>query len=350
MKSMLRIAVLLLGCAPLALAAPPASAQSAPSVTVIPDSGLVGGQVITVDGSGFAPSSIVAMCQGRLTPNPTQSDCAGAGYSEVQTDVTGAFSVPFNLARFITPASTHTTLDCAQSVQCGVGAAEATVPLGTVAVAPLKFAPQPPATFAMKGEVTGPGGNPLGGVGVWAYTPSDTWVGSLQTVTDANGNYQLDINPAVSYVVRYNPPAGTDLIAQWYDFQTHRKNGDPATLGAAFVDPVVTLQTQQLDAGGAIAGVVTDSSGAAVSNATVWAYGPGDTWVGSFGATTAADGSYRMAGVRPANYKVRFMPPNQSGLAIQWYDNATSAASAKAVTVRSGSTTTGVDDQLSPNS
>jgi hypothetical protein len=92
--------------------------------------------------------------------------------------------------------------------------------------------------------------------------------------------------------------------------------------------------------------IVTDATGRGVPGVTVSAYGPGDTWVGLYGTRTVADGSYRIAGVRVADYRVRVVPPAPSGLAIEWYDNAPTAASAKTVAVTSGTTTTGIDAQL----
>jgi Carboxypeptidase regulatory-like domain len=361
MKWMLRIAVLLLVCAPLALAAPPiapSSAQTTPSVTLTPNTGLVGGETVTVDGSGFPSLSSIAMCEGALTAEPTTSNCAGGAI--IQADANGAFSVPFanttvavsGIARFIRPMTPFALLDCAQSVQCGILVqAFSGQDHGPWVVTPLNFAPQPPATFAINGSVTGPDGHALAGVAVWAYTLADGWVGSLQTLTDANGAYQIDIDPLANYVVRFGPPAGTDFVAQWFDNQPYRKSGAQLGFGLMdfFNDPVVTANAQ-LAAGGAISGVVSNGSGTGVSGVTVWAYGPGDTWVGSFGTTTAADGSYRIAGVRAANYKVRFMPSIASGLAIEWYDNAELRADAKSVTVTTGSTTSGIDDQLGPNS
>ncbi|HYL53872.1 MAG TPA: neocarzinostatin apoprotein domain-containing protein, partial [Acidimicrobiia bacterium] len=163
MKWMLRIAVVSLLCAPLASAVTPSFAQTTPSLTVTPHTGLVGGETVTVDGAGFPPSSQVGMCEGALTQNPTTANCAGG--TVVQADSTGAFSVPFTnstasvagIARFISPMTPPTLLDCAQSVQCGILAqAISDQGNGPFVVAPLSFASQPPATFAIEGSVTGP--------------------------------------------------------------------------------------------------------------------------------------------------------------------------------------------------
>jgi hypothetical protein len=344
---MLRIALLLLVSGTLALVGPPtsqSSAQTTRSLTVTPDTGLVGGDVVTLAGTGFPASTVVDFCEGVITGQPPSSSDCGTTFESLTTDATGAFSVPVTVFRFITPSSSGTTIDCAASTaHCAIGAAD--VVTFEIVVTPITFTPQAAARFAIKGSVTGPDGHALANTDVWAYTVSDSWVGSLRTVTDRNGAYELDINPTGIYTVRFGPPAGTDLIAEWFDNRTHRRGAAGILLGTAFNDAVVTANAQ-LAAGGAIAGVVTDTAGAGVSGVTVWAYGPGDRWVGSFGATTAADGSYRINGVRPAAYRVRFAPPSGSGLAIQWFNNAPTAASATSVTVTVGSTATGIDAQL----
>jgi len=350
MKWMLRIVVLLVVCAPFALAAPPSAAQTTPSVTITPHTGVAGGDVVTLAGTGFEPNTSVFFCEANIAGPLDQSSCGNGGQvpPTVQADGNGAFSVPVTVFRFITPSTG--LMDCAQpGATCGIGAANFTQSGQIVgAFAAMTFTTQPPATFAIEGSVTGPASNSLANAAVWAYSPSDSFVGSFQTVTDANGHYRLNISTSVN-AVRFGPPAGTDLIAQWYDNQTHR-NTSTHIFPFEFNDPVITLANQQLVAGGAIAGAVIGGSATGVSGVTVWAYGPGDTWVGSFGTTTAADGSYRISGVRPADYKVRFMPPGASGLAIEWYDNATLRADATSVTVIAGATTTGIDAQLSPSS
>ncbi len=319
------------------------------TLTVTPDTGLVGGDVVTLAGTGFDANSTVYYCQG-VVALPIDPNNCGVPYSSVTADGTGAFSVSVTVYRFITPVNTgNTTIDCAQpTATCGFGAADLTL---NGALAPITFTPQPPTnTFAIKGTVTGPDGHPVANANVWAYTSTDTWVGSLRTVTDGNGAYELGstITPHVVYIIRFGQPAGTDLVWEWFNDQQQRTLANPVFLPQAFNDPVVTANAQ-LAAGGAIAGTVTNSAGAGIAGATVWAYGPGDTWVGSFATTTAADGSYRIAGVRAADYDIRFVPPSGSGLAIEWYDNAPARTSATLVTVTAGLTTTGIDAQLSPS-
>jgi Neocarzinostatin family/Carboxypeptidase regulatory-like domain len=68
----------------------------------------------------------------------------------------------------------------------------------------------------------------------------------------------------------------------------------------------------------AIEGTVTDGQGNPVAGADVWAFAPGDTWVGSIRATTNAEGSYRMEDPQPSvDYHLAFDPP--PGLAHGWF-------------------------------
>ena len=103
---------------------------------------------------------------------------------------------------------------------------------------------------------------------------------------------------------------------------------------------------EQLDEAGAISGSVTDTNGNPVSGVRVSAYGPGDRWVGSYAASTAADGTYVIGNVRPTDYRVLFAPPAGSGLASEWFDDAASRSLATVVTVPPGQTATGIDAQF----
>jgi hypothetical protein len=349
MRWMPRIAVMVLVSSVAAVAGPIArgSAQATPSVTVTPSTGLVGGEEVTLAGTGFPPSSEIGYCQGISTGNPTSSDCAGGSFDTVGADSTGAFSVPLTVDRFIRPASTHTLVDCAQSTaSCAIGAQQESPVFGSPIVTPISFTAQPPATFTVKGVVKGPEAQPLANVAVWAYKSSDQWVGSIQTVTDATGSYQLTVDPNVPYAIRFGPPAGSGLIVQWFDGQMRRSSANPIVWSSSFNDPVTTANAQ-LFGGGAIAGIVTGPPGTGVGGVTVSAYGPGDGWVGSFGTTTAADGSYSISGVAPNAYRIRFVPPAAANLATEWFHNAMTVSSATSVTVTAGSTTSNIDDQLS---
>ena len=202
-------------------------------------------------------------------------------YSSVSADGTGAVSVAVTTFRFITPVSTgNTTIDSAQpSANCIFGAANNLPDIGLIgATAPISFTTQPPTnTFTIKGSVTGPDAQAVANAKAWACTPSDTWcVGSLKTVTDASGSYELDstINPRVSYQIWFGPPAGTDLVYEWFNNQTAPKRPRESSPSRK---RSITRSSSPMPNSPPVrdyAGTVTNSSSAGVSGVFVSAYGP----------------------------------------------------------------------------
>ena len=89
---------------------------------------------------------------------------------------------------------------------------------------------------------------------------------------------------------------------------------------------------------GSISGVVTDASGAPIVGMYVYvtpAYR---------GATTAADGTYRITGLPAGSYQVRFNGTNED--VGEWFDDVAAQASATNVVVAAGQAVTGVDASL----
>jgi hypothetical protein len=282
------------------------------TLTVTPDTDLVDGDLAVVRGTGFTPSATVFFCQGVEAGQPGFEDC-GAPSQSAQVDAAGEFSANYTVQRFIStlaaPLGSVMTDCAAPSASCAMNFIS---PGGSaIGLVPITFAPQPPVP-QISGTVTDPEGQPVPGADVWAYTPSDSWVGSLQTVTDAQGSYEFaQVEPGVEYRVLFRHPAGSSLASEWFDDQPSRQVATVIALSAAeFVEA-----NAQLEEAGAIAGSVTDANGSPVSGAQVWVFGPGDTWVGSHSTSTASDGTYVIANVRPADYRVLFVAPTDSGLA-----------------------------------
>ena len=309
--------------------------QPPPTVTVTPDTDLVDGDVVAVHGISFTPGDPVFICQGVGTT------CYGPSET-VQVDPAGAFSVSFTVQRFVTTSGLTRTDCAAPSVSCsmtyGASTASGMVPIG--------FAPQPPLP-QISGTVTDAQGTPLPAVEVWAYTPSDAWVGSLQAVTDAQGSFAFaQVEPGVDYRILFRPPAGSLLGPEWWDEQPSRQLANVIALSSAEITEVHA----QLEEAGTISGSVTDASGNPLSGVRVWAFGPGDTWIASHATSTASDGTYRIGSLRPAEsgvaYRVLFSPPADSGLAPEWFDDAARRSLATAVTVPGGQTVAGIDAEL----
>jgi hypothetical protein len=161
-------------------------AQTTRTLTVVPDTGLHDGDAVTLHGTGFTPSESVFYCEGVIDASPDPGDC-GTTIQSTSADSSGEFTTTFNVQRFI-----GLSVDCAQpGANCGIGADDFFSSGGGIVVAPITFVPQPPVELEITGTVTGPGGTPVAGAAVWAYAPSDSWVGSHRTVTAADGTYTL---------------------------------------------------------------------------------------------------------------------------------------------------------------
>jgi Carboxypeptidase regulatory-like domain/Neocarzinostatin family len=310
------------------------------TLTVTPDTDLVDGDVVALHGTGFTSADTVYFCQGVEAGQPGFEDC-GAPSQSAQVDAAGEFSANYTVRRFISTSGGATMTDCAApSASCAMNfISPSGVAIGLV---PITFAAQPPVP-QISGTVTDPQGAVVPGADVWAYTPSDGWVGSLQTVTDAQGAYEFAlVEPGVQYRILVRSPAGSQLASEWFDDQPDRQLATVIALSAAqFIEA-----NAQLEQAGAISGSATDTNGSPVAGVQVWAFGAGDTWVGTYVTSTASDGSYLIGNVRPADYRVLFLPPPASGLAREWFDDAASRSVATDVTVSAGQTLAGIDAQL----
>lgn len=190
------------------------------------------------------------------------------------------------------------------------------------------------------GLVTDEQGAPIPGVSVRAYGVAGD---STYTSTDAAGIYRLMGLGAGAYHVEFSPLDMSGPVAgEWWNDAASRSEAAPVSV-------VVGVETSGIDAvlgaAGAIAGLVTDEAGAPVANVFAALYratadGVGE-WVTS--RMTDASGAYSLPGLPAGEYKLNFSTIGP--LLGEWYENATDAASATAIAVTGGSTTT-ADAQL----
>ena len=145
--------------------------------------------------------------------------------------------------------------------------------------------------------------------------------------------------------------ADTNLAPRWY-------NNQPTASTATEVTVKVATNTIGIDASlaldGGISGTVADASHAPVAGECVTAVPvnpepdplSGQTQ-GNAIAVTARDGSYALVDLPPGQYKVRFSTGcGDSGFTTQWWDNASSAQTATAITVSATATVTGISAAL----
>lgn len=128
--------------------------------------------------------------------------------------------------------------------------------------------------------------------------------------------------------------------------QNHRSS---STTINATVNAIVTFTLPVSIADGALSGRVTGHDGEPIEGARVWAYSSSDGWVPTHSAVTDANGDYSVT-APPGAYRLLFIPPANSLLPNVWYLGASSRETTTAVTIPSGSTRTGVDQQLTTGS
>lgn len=321
-----------------------ASAGPAPgrTIAVVPNADLVGGDAVTITGSGFTPNSVIFYCQGVDPGGPPSPNNCGSDVpiSNLAADSQGSFSTTFTVRRLVRVSGA--VIDCAQSTAtCVIGASDFNSPNSGIATAPITFTAQDPLPPAeIHGRVTDSGNNPIAGVRVGAYLSADGFLPSLAATTDGNGDYLLEnVGLNEGYRIRFGAPAGSAFASQWYRTNAASPNTRQT---ATVVNAALPDLTQQidvvLDSSGSISGVVQNTSGAPVAGVTVRGYLPFDRYLGAFLAVTAADGTFRIDGVAGSGVKLFFVPTLSSGLKKEWFDDVATRPAATALTVAPGQT------------
>jgi hypothetical protein len=153
-----------------------------------------------------------------------------------------------------------------------------------------------PAGHHITGHVYGPGHLPLAGVGVSAVG-SDSNLASPSAVTAADGSYTLYGVPDDTYLVRFDPPDGSNELVHWYGAPGSSEDSSGATpvvVGGADVSGI----DQTLDPGMTISGAVTGDGIDSVAGIQVNASGQ----AGGNVAIVAADGTFKVQGLNPGTY------------------------------------------------
>lgn len=178
-------------------------------------------------------------------------------------------------------------------------------------------------------------GSPVEGVSV---SVSNHAGGYGSTLTASDGSYTFSGLARGAYRVQFMT-SGRGLADEYWDGALSYEQAELITLGHAESKTGIDAS---LDAAGAVSGVVTRAdTGAPLSGASVIVSQSGKS------ATTAADGSYTVHGVRPGDVYVWVSPPwGTSYLVQQFYPNTTSRDAAAPVAVGPGATTSGIDFAL----
>jgi 5-hydroxyisourate hydrolase-like protein (transthyretin family) len=186
------------------------------------------------------------------------------------------------------------------------------------------------------GTVTGSG--PLHNIYVYAYYGEENEYTNSAS-TDVNGRYRIAGLGPIPYKFWFYDPNGI-YLAEWHNNKPDWGTANPVNL----MSGITTTINASLVKAGAITGTVTaEGSGAPLNNIGVTAY---DAVTGNYvaSANTNASGIYRIGGLAPANYKLRFQD-NTGTYLTEWHNNKPNQASADPINVSAGVTRT-VNAQL----
>jgi hypothetical protein len=159
--------------------------------------------------------------------------------------------------------------------------------------------------------------------------------------TNSNGVYEVGGLAAGDYKVEFGSGEGENYLTQFYNDAASEATADTVELS----DGENATANAKLSAGGEITGTVTDAKTKS-GLADVYVYAYSSTSGVERTAVTNANGDYTIESLPSAGYTVEFHP-NDGSRAPQFYDEAASQSTAKAVPVTAGSATAGISAALS---
>jgi hypothetical protein len=179
------------------------------------------------------------------------------------------------------------------------------------------------------------------GVGVYDLNNNGLpWVG-----TSGDGYYQMNGVPAGTYKVYFHTDGRpNNYISGWHLDKDSFDNADTVQV---YVGQTTTGIDGRLQDGGYISGRVTDSSGTVgIANVDIYVYDINDSENSVTSTSTDGNGDYTVSRVPAGDYKMQFRTGNAGNYLEEWYNDRGSFNDADTVTVTAGSTTSGIDAQL----
>jgi len=197
-------------------------------------------------------------------------------------------------------------------------------------------------------------GQPISGVPINISDLNNNY-SNHSAVSDSLGKYTVNGLKAGTYGVQFNQywnQIGTSA-QQWYNGKYVGSEADPVTLAEG---QKVTGIDEVLEEGGIVTGTVKDPNGKTLPNVDVSVYynysKSGSSYYEQVGtASTDYYGNYAITNLKAGSYTLEFNPRdyndcNNTFYSLQRYDNQTTNAKATPITVKAGSTTSGIDAQL----
>ena len=194
------------------------------------------------------------------------------------------------------------------------------------------------ATTSLSGTVSDSNSAPIQGVTVGMYSTGDTAHPIYTVPTAVDGTYAFTGIAPGSYLLRFT--GDSDLFADdWYWLSPDPADATPITVSPG--DHLAGYDQNLSDVTTSLSGTVYGSDGVTpILGATVGLYASGNTTVPVATATSAADGSYRFAGMTPGQYKLYFSA-DPSRYQPQWYWNSADPDDATDIDIEAGTHDTG---------
>lgn len=189
------------------------------------------------------------------------------------------------------------------------------------------------------GTVTDLSGTPLGGICVAATDPFGNAVTTVTTTS--KGTYAITGLTPGSYQVRFEECANAAHLTQWYNGRTVLASADFVTVTAGGTTAGINAS---LGMGGTITGLVTNTSGSPLPNICVHAQDSRGHFADSL--ATGKTGTYSVGGLPTGSYVVSFSDCPASDYLGQFYNGASTPATATLVSVTSGANTPNINATL----
>jgi 5-hydroxyisourate hydrolase-like protein (transthyretin family) len=198
-----------------------------------------------------------------------------------------------------------------------------------------------PSTIS--GRVVNAAGDPVGGVRVDVWEDSDVgWRYVTSSKTAQDGTYLNGrLRAGIVYRVRFEPSAGSGLLAEWWNDKRALSAADTFVLGPEERRESVDAA---LEAKGTISGTLTGPEGQPVAGYVEVFPGKRSSKRVGIGRTDAS-GAYTVPGLDPGSYVLRFRPYSNEFLA-EWFDDRQTKDQATVVPVGPGDEIKGISAQL----
>jgi len=195
---------------------------------------------------------------------------------------------------------------------------------------------------SISGTVTDSSSQPLDNVCVTAYDSIGSYVQYAYTGND--GAYKLNGLTNGQYRIEFYDCGGHGVLYEYYDDKSSLAAANPVSVTAGSETSNINASLAS-NSKASISGTVTNNFGQPAWAICVYALDP------TYGYTLASDstdseGKYKIAGLDPGSYKIRFVDCGSLTVISEYYDNKATLASANTVALSQGQELTGINAEL----